>query len=77
MARIQDRMLRAAKLDPQLYEEVEADQGAMGQATTVVVLSSVAAGIGSLAYGGGLSGIVSGTISAPKGEWRNWQTRWI
>ncbi len=71
MARIQDRMLRAAKLDPQLYEEVEADQGAMGQAMTVVVLSSVAAGIGSLAHGGGLSGIVIGTIAALIG-WYIW-----
>ncbi len=71
MAQIQDRMLRAAKLDPQLYEEVEADQGAMGQATTVVVLSSVAAGIGSLAYGGGLSAILTGTIAALLG-WYIW-----
>ena len=30
MASLQDRMIRAAKLDVQLYEEVEADQGAMG-----------------------------------------------
>ncbi len=71
VAQIQDRMLRAAKLDPQLYEEVEADQGAMGQAVTVVVLSSVAAGIGSLGYGGGLSGIVTGTIAALLG-WYIW-----
>ena len=71
VAQIQDRMLRAAKLDPQLFEEVEADQGAMGQAVTVVVLSSVAAGIGSLGYGGGLSGIVTGTIAALLG-WYIW-----
>jgi len=41
-------MLRAAKLDVNLYEEVESDQGAMGQATLVVVLSSLAAGIGGM-----------------------------
>ncbi len=52
MARIQDRMIRAAKLDVELYEEVEADQGAMREAMTVVVLSAVAAGIGNLANGG-------------------------
>ena len=46
MARIQDRMIRAAKLDVHLYEEVEADQAAMGQAMGVVILSSAAAGIG-------------------------------
>lgn len=70
MAPIQDRMIRAAKLDAQLYEEVEADQGAMREAMTVVVLSAVAAGIGNLAQGG-LLGIVVGTISALAG-WYIW-----
>ena len=41
------RIIRAAKLDVGLYEEVEADKSAMGQAMGVVVLSSIAAGIGS------------------------------
>ncbi len=40
------RMLRAAKLEPALYEEVEADQGGTGQALLVVVLVSMATGIG-------------------------------
>ena len=70
MANIQDRMLRAAKLDIELYEEVEHDEGALGQATTVVVLSAVAAGIGSLGIGG-LSGLVSGTLAALLG-WYVW-----
>ena len=70
MANIQDRMLRAAKLDVELYEEVEHDEGALGQATTVVVLSAVAAGIGSLGIGG-LSGLVSGTLAALLG-WYVW-----
>ncbi len=56
MASLMNRMIRAAKLDAHLYEEVEADTGAMRQAMTVVVLSSVAAGIGSIARGG-LGGI--------------------
>lgn len=47
MGQLAERMLRAAKLDPHLYEEVEADATAMNQAMLVVVLSSVAAGIGS------------------------------
>jgi hypothetical protein len=63
MATIQDRIIRAAKLDAQLYEEVEADRDATGQAMAVVVLSAVAAGIGSLGSGG-LLGIVGGTIMA-------------
>jgi hypothetical protein len=49
---IQNRMIRAAKLDSELYEEVEADKSAMGQATTVVVLAAIAAGVGSLGQGG-------------------------
>jgi len=51
MANLQNRMIRAAKLDVQLYEEVEADQGAMAQAMTVVILSALAAGIGSANVG--------------------------
>ena len=63
MASLGDRMIRAAKLDRDLYEEVEADTGATRQAMLVVVLSSVAAGIGS-AGGGGLKGLLLGTLSA-------------
>jgi hypothetical protein len=70
MATIQDRVIRAAKLDVQLYEEVEADQDATGQAMAVVVLSAVAAGIGSLGSGG-LLGIAVGTIAALVG-WLVW-----
>ena len=40
------RMLRAAKLEPQLYEEVEADNLVTGQALLVVVLVALATGIG-------------------------------
>ena len=52
MASLIDRMIRAAKLDKHLYEEVEADTNATGQAMLVVVLASVAAGIGSTGVGG-------------------------
>ena len=65
-----DRMLRAAKLDVNLYEEVEADTGAMRQAMGVVVLSSVAAGIGGIDTGG-LGGLLMGTIAALIG-WYIW-----
>src|SRR5262249_909587 len=40
------RLIGAMALDPAIYEEVEADRGATGQALAVVVLSSLAAGIG-------------------------------
>ena len=65
-----NRIIRAAKLDADLYEEVEADRGAFGQAMAVVVLSSVAAGIGSLEKTG-IGGILSVTISALIG-WFIW-----
>lgn len=58
-----DRIVRAAKLDVSLYEEVEADKGAMRQAVGVVVLSSVAAGIGSIGTMG-IKGIIIGAITA-------------
>ena len=70
MANIQDRIIRAAKLDAQLYEEVEADREATGQAMAVVVMSAVAAGIGTLGSGG-LFGIAGGTILALVG-WLIW-----
>ena len=40
------RLLGAAVLDASVYEEVEADQGATTQALAVVLLSSLAAGLG-------------------------------
>jgi len=47
MSTFTQRMIGAAKLDVDIYEEVEADTSAMGQAMTLVVLSSLAAGVGS------------------------------
>ena len=70
MTHLKDRMIRAAKLDVDLYEEVEADQGALGQAMVVVVLSSVAAGIGRFGQGG-LGGMLIGMIVAIVG-WYIW-----
>jgi hypothetical protein len=63
-------MIRAAKLDVALYEEVEADPTATGQATLVVILAGVAAGIGNLAQAG-IPGLVVGTLAALAG-WYVW-----
>ncbi|UCD80202.1 MAG: YIP1 family protein [Desulfobacterales bacterium] len=63
MASFTQRMIRAAKLDVNLYEEVEADKNAMGQAMGVVILSSIAAGVGTIGTTG-LKGLVLGTITA-------------
>ncbi len=53
MASFTQRMIGAAMLRARTYEEVEADATATGQAMGVVVLSSLAAGIGSWDLGGG------------------------
>src|SRR5262245_4483086 len=46
------RLVGAAALDSAIYEEVEADRAATGQAFVVVVISSLAAGIGARGFGG-------------------------
>ena len=46
-----NRIIRACKLDISLYEEVEADETATLQAASVVVLSSIAAGVGAISLG--------------------------
>lgn len=70
MDTFQNRIIRAAKLDVNLYEEVEADKGALGQAMGVVVISSLAAGVGSFMKGG-IAGILLGTVMALIG-WYIW-----
>ncbi len=70
MANFGNRIIRAARLDAALYEEVEADKSALGQAMGVVVLSSVAAGIGS-ASKAGLLGMLIGVVVSLVG-WYIW-----
>jgi hypothetical protein len=57
-----DRMKGAALLHIDMYEEVEADQTATGQAAGVVALVAVAQAIGGAGEGG--FGILAGLISA-------------
>lgn len=52
-----NRVVRAAMLDVNLYEEVEADTSLTQEALVVVILASIAGGIGSF-----LSGIINGRI---------------
>ena len=52
-----NRLVRAARLDVDFYEEVEADTSLTQEALIVVVLVSIAGGIGSF-----LAGIFSGSI---------------
>lgn len=51
------RLIGAAMLDAGTYEEVEADRTATPQALTVVVLSSLAAGIGARGMNGGAAAL--------------------
>ena len=46
-----NRVFRAIKIDIELYEEVEADKNATLQAGLVVILSSLAAGVGAVHLG--------------------------
>ena len=76
---IVDRMLRAARLEAPLYEEVEADVTATSQALTVVVIVALASGIGQAiavsmagqAARGGVGPVVGGIIGALLG-WAVW-----
>ena len=69
MSSFKDRIIRAAKLDALLYEEVEADRSSMNQAMAVVILSSLA---GSLNIGRlGFSGIFIGVVITLTG-WIVW-----
>jgi len=70
---IGERMVRAAKLEAMVYEEVEADRSALGQAMAVVIFSSLAAGIGSLGAAGGpaLGTLFAATFAALAG-WLVW-----
>ena len=62
------RLLGAAALDTAIYEEVEADPKAGVQAAVVVVLSSLAAGIGARGFDeNSISNIALISISGPDG----------
>jgi len=64
MASFVERVVGAARLDAKIYEEVEADPTAMGQAMAVVAASALAAGVGSIANGatGAVAAVVGGIV---------------
>lgn len=57
MADLTGRMIGAMKADVKTFTEIEADQGAMGQAITVIVIAGVAALIGNIFRAGVISGV--------------------
>ncbi len=70
MSSFMDRVVGAARLDVKTYEEVEADGNATGQAVAVVLLSSIAAGIGQ-GLGVGLLPLMLGAVGSLIG-WAIW-----
>lgn len=72
MMTVRRRMLGAALLDARVYEEVEADVHATRQAVAVVLLASIADGIGLSAAGAlNLQVLVTGILVATAG-WMAW-----
>jgi hypothetical protein len=67
------RMIGAARLHAQTFEEVEADSSATRQAFLVVVLVALATGVGSLEVGG-VRGLIGGVVIGLVG-WAFWA--WI
>jgi hypothetical protein len=70
-----DRMIRAARLETSLYNEVEADLNATPQALTVVVVTALAGGIGAAlgqALAGRPTGVVGGLIGGVIAELLGW-----
>ena len=66
------RLIGALALRAKTYEEVEADRRANGQAVVVVVLSSVAAGIGTHRFGAGDAGDVAFFSAVALMAWVAW-----
>jgi len=68
------RLLGAARLEVSTYEEIEADSRGTAQAMLVVVLSSVAGGLGTAGIAGyGPRSLVLGTLAALV-AWLAWAT---
>jgi Yip1 domain len=72
-----DRMVRASRFDASLYEEVEPDIDATGQAALVVLIAALASGVGALREGGPLG--VAIAVSGGLVGWVLWAaiTFWI
>jgi hypothetical protein len=67
---VMERVAGVLRLQPRVFEDIEADGGANGQALGVVVLSSLAAGVGGGVIGG-LGGMVAEALGAVVG-WVMW-----
>ncbi len=67
---VMERVAGVLRLQPRVFEDIEADGGANGQALGIVVLSSLAAGVGG-GFIGGPGGMVAEALGAVVG-WVMW-----
>jgi hypothetical protein len=72
MSTIARRLVGAAALDRVIYEEVEADRAASIQALAIVVLSSLATGVGATGFGHQGWGSVLALSAASLVSWAAW-----
>src|SRR6266478_6470279 len=72
MSTLTHRLIGAAVFDPVTYEEVEADRSATVQAFAVVVVSSLATGIGATGFGNHTWSSVLILSSAAMIGWAAW-----
>lgn len=63
MASLPERMIGAMKGDVKTFQEIEADQNALGQAVTVIVIAGVASLIGNIFRSGISGGILALVMS--------------
>lgn len=66
------RVIGAALLEPGVYEDVEADASAIGQAIAIVLLSAVAAGVGSFGMAAGRPAVLAVTSVLALIVWAVW-----
>lgn len=66
------RLVGAAALDAAIYEEVEADPRATIQAGVTVLLSSIAAGIGAIGFGGNAAANIAFVSAVALVAWAAW-----
>ncbi len=66
------RLLAALALDPKLFEEVEADRRATGQALVVVLAAAVGAGIGNAGLGAGATTVMVVVAIGSVTAWAVW-----
>lgn len=74
MARFMRRLLGALALERGTYENIEADPSAFGQAMAVVVLASIAAGIGTAGLGDAAPQAIIAAVVGSLLAWAAWAT---